>query len=302
MRVYPFGYSAPGASTSLDALMSDEKAILIDIRFSTKSMRKPAWSGSALRARYGNRYLWIQELGNVNYYNGGPIKLHNPDDGISRLVRGLQKGYNLILLCTCSTHETCHRKEVVDRLKIVMPEVEVVQPDMATAVPEDSMMCLSIQQPWSFLITSGLKDIENRDWSTNYRGPLLIHAGAKVDGDWFQGRYEPEYGKLYPDMVRHYGLQDVMPEHKSLYPTRAIIGVCDLVDVVETSESKWFCGTYGFVLKNARAFEQPIPYSGALKLFPVMVCHCCSMPVKEDESAVVGEGNEKYRLCYACCK
>src|SRR2546429_6802388 len=124
-KVYPLGYSAPGASSSLDALMQDEHTILVDIRYSVKSIRKPEWSGSALQKRYGKRYVWIRELGNVNFYNGGDIQLHKPEKGIDRLVTGLQRGYNLILLCTCSTYTDCHRTDVVELLQYVMPEVEV---------------------------------------------------------------------------------------------------------------------------------------------------------------------------------
>jgi hypothetical protein len=38
------------------------------------------------------------------------------------------------------------------------------------------MKILSVRQPWAALIVSGHKDIENRTWSTRYRGPVLIHA------------------------------------------------------------------------------------------------------------------------------
>jgi hypothetical protein len=43
------------------------------------------------------------------------------------------------------------------------------------------MKILSIRQPWAYLITRGSKNIENRSWPTNYRGPVLIHASLKVD-------------------------------------------------------------------------------------------------------------------------
>ncbi len=43
------------------------------------------------------------------------------------------------------------------------------------------MRALTIRQPWAWAITCGLKRVENRTWSTNYRGPLLIHAGKTVD-------------------------------------------------------------------------------------------------------------------------
>ena len=34
------------------------------------------------------------------------------------------------------------------------------------------MKALSIRQPWSWLILHGGKDIENRSWRTNVRGPV----------------------------------------------------------------------------------------------------------------------------------
>lgn len=40
------------------------------------------------------------------------------------------------------------------------------------------MKAISIKQPWASLIAHGIKDIENRSWRTNYRGRVLIHAGA----------------------------------------------------------------------------------------------------------------------------
>jgi hypothetical protein len=245
--------------------MRDESMLLIDTRYSPRSMR-PEWRQEALQEKYGKRYRWAgRYLGNKNF-KGGPIVIADPGTGIRGLRTYLNEGHSLVLLCACAEYSTCHRKDVVELLQKAMPEVEVVHPD--AMVPEDSIPCLSIQQPWSYLIVHGHKDIENRDWSTNYRGPLLIHAGAKIDGEWFQVRGDPEPGKLHSYMACRYGLKDIMPEHKSLYPTRAIVGVVDLVDVVEDSESHWFCGEYGFVLANARPME-PIPYRGALKLFPV---------------------------------
>ncbi len=41
------------------------------------------------------------------------------------------------------------------------------------------MKALSIIQPWASLIATGIKDVENRTWRTNYRGEFLIHASAK---------------------------------------------------------------------------------------------------------------------------
>ena len=42
---------------------------------------------------------------------------------------------------------------------------------------------LSVRQPWAWLLCEGLKDVENRNWRTNYRGELFIHAGKSFSGD-----------------------------------------------------------------------------------------------------------------------
>jgi hypothetical protein len=39
------------------------------------------------------------------------------------------------------------------------------------------MKAITLYQPWATLVAMGKKRIETRSWSTNYRGPLAIHAG-----------------------------------------------------------------------------------------------------------------------------
>lgn len=45
----------------------------------------------------------------------------------------------------------------------------------------ETMIALSIKQPWASLIARGRKTIETRTWSTTYRGQLLICSGASPD-------------------------------------------------------------------------------------------------------------------------
>ena len=114
-----------------------------------------------------------------------------------------------------------------------------------------SLKALTIRQPWAWLIVSGQKDIENRTWKTNYRGPLLIHAATAFASMPFD-KIEDKYRIKLPqrDKMRWGG----------------IVGICDLVDCVTTHRSKWFIGPYGFVLQDAkpRRFE---PMSGRLNLW-----------------------------------
>lgn len=115
------------------------------------------------------------------------------------------------------------------------------------------MKALSIRQPWAWAIVTGCKDVENRTWYTNYRGPLLVHASKRRDpaGDLF---------------CRKLGLR--VPE---ALPMGALVGQVQLVDVVSFNKgrSQWFQGPLGFWLKDARAFKEPIPYKGRLGLFGV---------------------------------
>jgi hypothetical protein len=45
-------------------------------------------------------------------------------------------------------------------------------------VARDMVPCLSIRQPYAWLIVHGIKPVENRTWSTKFRGRVLIHAGV----------------------------------------------------------------------------------------------------------------------------
>lgn len=93
-------------------------------------------------------------------------------------------------------------------------------------------IALSIRQPWCYFILRAGKDVENRTWPTNFRGPVLIHASKTVDPD-------------DRDEVRRLDL-----------PLGGIVGVMTITDCVQESDSEWFNGPYGFVIKDAR----PLPF------------------------------------------
>jgi hypothetical protein len=98
------------------------------------------------------------------------------------------------------------------------------------------MKALSVRQPWAYLIVSGGKDIENRKWKTSYRGPVLIYASNTIDA------------KSY-DRLKKEGID--LPPLETL-KTGGIIGETEIVDCVDSSDSVWFSGPYGFKLKNSK--------------------------------------------------
>src|SRR5205823_6376958 len=107
----------------------------------------------------------------------------------------------------------------------------------------------SIRQPWASLIVGGVKDVENRTWSTRYRGPVLIHASRTVD-------------KISDDELQsRFGVRP-----PAALPRGGIVGIAEIVDCVSEHPSRWYApGHMAFVLENAR----PLPFQrwqGALSL------------------------------------
>lgn len=116
------------------------------------------------------------------------------------------------------------------------------------------MKALSIRQPWAWLIVHGGKNIENRTWRTKLRGPVLIHAGKKVD--------LRAYAELKAQGVK-------LPDLEKLQ-TGGIIGKAVIVDCVDGSDSPWFRGPHGLVLSNPRPVKF-VPCLGRLSFFEP--CH-----------------------------
>jgi hypothetical protein len=40
------------------------------------------------------------------------------------------------------------------------------------------MKTLSVKAPWAYYLAAGLKDVENRSWKTDYRGPIALHVSG----------------------------------------------------------------------------------------------------------------------------
>lgn len=273
MRVYHEGYNMAGSEQRVSVLMrNNPKLLLIDTRLSPRSMR-PGWNGDELAIQYGKRYRQAGKLlGNRNYAqakHGAPIDIVDIDAGVAVLIDFLQRGYDLLLICQC-VHAGCHRYVILNALKAQLPAVEILRADESVEQidVQPSYKCLSIRPPYgewiamhSQFVAAGLppKTIENREWPTKYRGPVLIHSSKKFEEDaaWHWSRRIP-------------GLDTIVPATREGYTTSGkIIALADLVDVVEDSNDPWFVGSYGWVFANIRPLLYPVPYRGALKLFDV---------------------------------
>ena len=122
------------------------------------------------------------------------------------------------------------------------------------------VVAISIRQPWAWLIIHAGKDVENRTWATRFRGRVLIHASKEMTAREYRAccRFLATDGRLA-------GALKALPEMPEL-PRGGIIGECEVIDCVTESDSPWFFGPCGFVLKNAK----PRPFQtckGALGFF-----------------------------------
>ena len=134
------------------------------------------------------------------------------------------------------------------------------------------MKCLSVRQPWAWAILHAGKDVENRTWPTKFRGRILIHAGLNRDRCVFGYDQSPSM-----TLVEEFLESDLQTELKfGELPTGAIIGSVEIFDCIPAAEcsSKWAevspdRPSYCWLLEDARAFAEPIPYKGRLGLFDV---------------------------------
>jgi hypothetical protein len=85
---------------------------------------------------------------------------------------------------------------------------------------------ISLWQPYASLSALGFKKIETRGWSTDYRGPLGIHAAKKID--------IPTGDPSFMDMVKACGLtyRDLLG-----FPRGAVVATCNLVDCIRMTRS-----------------------------------------------------------------
>ena len=125
---------------------------------------------------------------------------------------------------------------------------------------------LTLHQPWASLVAIGAKDYETRDWDTDYRGPLAIHAGRNVES---LGLFEED---PFFDVLRNAGYG--IPED---LPLGAVICIATLEDCLSTNgmvpmtEPEASFGNFGpdrfmWKLANVKRFD-PIKARGYQKIW-----------------------------------
>ncbi|MGH3556014.1 MAG: DUF4326 domain-containing protein [Mycobacterium sp.] len=87
-------------------------------------------------------------------------------------------GFNLA--CYCPLDQPCHRDALLD----------IANPATNPLTADGHAMGLTLRRPWASLLLVpnelGGKTIENRSWSTDYRGPIAILAGSRIGKAGYQ--------------------------------------------------------------------------------------------------------------------
>jgi hypothetical protein len=137
---------------------------------------------------------------------------------------------------------------------------------------QETVPALSIRQPWVELILRGVKSVELRQWTTDYRGPLWLHAPMKVEN--------------VPSLV---------PGDAPLF-TGGYVGCAVLRTVLIMDIRRWegwrveHCdpgpyvpGSFGWVLSDVVRFRDPLPAPGKLGLFEPSPDHLAILRMRREQ-------------------
>jgi hypothetical protein len=131
---------------------------------------------------------------------------------------------------------------------------------------------ISLWEPWASLIAIGAKRIETRSWSTDYRGPLAIHASKRLTGEQRRQSSEPRFASVLQaaGILPSNGLMPTLGpvlcivDLVACIPTDNLVGLGGEVDV-DSDEflfGNYAPGRYGWKLANLRPID-PLPFKGA---------------------------------------
>lgn len=155
-----------------------------------------------------------------------------------------------------------------DQRKLRNPDREAYEAALARPWPS-----LTIMEPWASLIAGQYKLVENRTWKTNYRGPILIHAGVG-----------PKWLHTVADFREQgYRLPDPLPLGRVV--AVALLRDCQqLADIdVRWCDDPFAQGPWCWCLGGIVKLDEPIPMTGKQGIFqpPREVLEACKQLVAE---------------------
>lgn len=270
-------------------------------------------------------YSWLESPGALSNNNGRPPGLTKQESELRSLKilkstevvnpEFLESAYSLPLGWTDPQDE----RSALELLKEMqqsaiaappseMPLIGESQPlplkESSTSTPSLKLKAITLHEPWTYLV-GRYKWFETRDWPTNYRGKIAIHAAKKQDDtDYWCSE-----------------LSDLLPPIEQL-PFKSVVAIADLTDCIKMTEEfigqqsetelrcgLWKPGRYAWKLENVQILDQLIPARGMPGLWDIdLPSTVISQNLKPsdiklnlyicDASSNVGQVVEKYQTYF----
>lgn len=154
------------------------------------------------------------------------------------------------------------------------------------------MKGLTLTQPWATLIAAGAKRIETRSWSTDYRGPLAIHAAKGLGPVGGKSGFTdqcatPAFSNALGEWFERFGAMRSAERAGWVMPLGAIVATAQLVAVKRIDQrlraevlaqavtpneiefGDYTSGRFAWYLENVKYLEHPIECKGALGLWDI---------------------------------
>lgn len=155
------------------------------------------------------------------------------------------------------------------------------------------MRAISLWQPWASAVAIGAKGVETRHWSTDYRGPLAIHASKRrVQWELDEMTSDASWCAALAPLGKWWVKPETIAGLDCRMPFGAVVAVVDLVDVKPSEDfgleidelrtreghagawsermmGNYGPGRFGWILGNVRRLREPLPWKGAQSFFDV---------------------------------
>ena len=131
------------------------------------------------------------------------------------------------------------------------------------------MKGLSVRAPWWWFILYGGKTIENRGlrFPRSVRGRVWLHVGKWWDEE--EVFYDTDDALAMQEEARGSTAEPKTGWESLRASCGCIVGSVEIIDYVTESDSPWFVGELGLVLRNPIALATPVPFKGMLGFFEV---------------------------------
>lgn len=129
------------------------------------------------------------------------------------------------------------------------------------------MRALTIRQPWAGSFFAGVnpKDVENRSFATEYRGPVLVHAGQSLALE----------ATAFSTVSRLIGFEPQIggPRAGAQWALGAVVGVAELVSIHSVESCQGSCSPWAlparahWVFASPRLLARPVQAHGKLGIW-----------------------------------